>query len=224
MSSNGTLRKRSIMMSAKSVSMSAPQKVSFDGTGGEKIRTSVDERRATAFPDKPQAPERDDFDDWANVVTLKSVDGEENDDDDEEEEDECLEPFDVEEAVFECRERRLMLAAAEELAARMELLDPTKSVSRVAMVPLDSSTASLPSDVRRVASYTTLYVLESGLGTRSKTRWVKVWQAICWMKCYWESRRSGTSMTDLVRGDAEIAAPFGNMLKVGYEILAVEFE
>lgn len=124
------------------------------------------------------------------------------------------EPFDVEMELEVCRQRRLIYEAAVEREARVEKLDPSKNAGRRTRVALDSSAASIPSDVRRVASYTTLYVLETGLGSRSHIRWVRIRQAVSWMTCFWESRRSGQSMTDLVRGEAELAAPYGNMLKV----------
>ena len=74
----------------------------------------------------------------------------------------------------------------------------------------------MPRDVRRVASYTTLYVLGTGSGQRSRSHWEKVRSALDWMVAYWRSQKLGMTISEakLNTKNTDAIAPFANLLKV----------
>ena len=99
--------------------------------------------------------------------------------------------YDMTAELRQCRDERLKQEAAREIQQRISKMDPTKDNARVAMVPIDSRAVGLPRDVRRVASYTTMYVLGTGCRQRARSRWHKVRQALAWMIAYWRSQKQG---------------------------------
>jgi len=116
----------------------------------------------------------------------------------------------------QCRENRLRQKAAREIQQRISKMDPSKDNWRVAMVPIDSRAVGLPRDVRRVASYTTMYVLGSGAQQRVRSSWNKVRQALAWMIAYWRSQKLGMTISEakLNTRDTELIAPYANLIKV----------
>ena len=114
-----------------------------------------------------------------------------------------------------CKEQRLRREKAQDIARRISKIDP-KDNTRVAMVPIDSRSVGIPRDLRRNASYTTLYVLGTGCGQRSRSRWERVRLALKWMIAYWRADRLGMTISEakLNTPETDAIAPFANLIKV----------
>ena len=76
----------------------------------------------------------------------------------------------------------------------------------------------MPRDVRRVASYTTLYVLGTGSGHRSRSRWGLVRLALAWMIAYWRAQKQDMTISEAKLNTKEIdaIAPYANLIKVSW--------
>jgi len=124
--------------------------------------------------------------------------------------------YDMEAALRRCKEERLQREKDRELTLRISQMDPTKDNTRVAMVPIDSEAVGIPRDLRRVASYTTLYVLGTGSGQRSRSRWNTVRLALEWMIAYWRAQKLGLTISEakLNTKRTDMIAPYANLIKV----------
>jgi len=119
-------------------------------------------------------------------------------------------------AIRRCKEQRLRRHKAQERLRRISQMDHSKDNTRVAMVPIDSQAVGIPRDLRRVASYTTLYVLGTGSRKRERSRWGRVRLALQWMIAYWRSQKLGLSISEanLSTKEIEIISPYANLIKV----------
>jgi len=122
-----------------------------------------------------------------------------------------------------CRDERLKWEAAREIQQRILKMDPTKDDTRVAMVAIDSQRVGIPRDVRRVASYTTMYVLGTGSQQRTRSRWNKVRQALAWMIAYWRAEKQGLTISEakLTTTETEAIAPYAGLIKVGSQLAVI---
>jgi len=95
-------------------------------------------------------------------------------------------------------------------------MDPTTASSRVVMVPIDTRAVGIPRDIKRVASYTSFYVLGTGSGERARSRWRLVRYALDWMKAYWQAQKLGLTISEakLNTKQTDIIAPYANLIKV----------
>jgi len=87
------------------------------------------------------------------------------------------------------------------------------------MLEMFSEAVGMPRDVRRVASYTTLYVLGTGSGQRSRSRWGLVRSALAWMTAYWRAQKLGgltISEAKLNTKETDSIAPYANLIKVNW--------
>lgn len=77
-----------------------------------------------------------------------------------------------------------------------------------------SAKVGLPQDVRRVASYTTLFVLETEADTRRKSKWGAIRNATAWILTFLANRDEPTGKVfELPAGSAEKAAAFSSNLR-----------
>ena len=118
--------------------------------------------------------------------------------------------------LMRCKLERLRREKAIERAQRISKIDPTKDNTRIAMIPLDSSVVGMPRDLRRVASYTTLYVLGTGSQQRARSHWHRIRSALEWMIAYWRSQKQGLTISEakLNTKDTDLIAPYSNLIKV----------
>ena len=119
-------------------------------------------------------------------------------------------------ALHRCRTERLKRDEARERARRITQIDPMKDSTRVALVPIDSRAVGIPRDLRRTASYTTLYVLGTGSRQRARSRWIRVRWAVEWMIAYWRAEKLGMTISEakLQTKETELIAPYANLIKV----------
>ena len=123
---------------------------------------------------------------------------------------------DMQSALRHCKEARLKREKAQERALPISKMDPTKDNTLVAMIPIDSQAVGIPRDLRRVASYTTLYVLGTGSQQRARSHWRRVRHALEWMIAFWRSQKQDKSISEakLNTKDTEKIAPYANLIKV----------
>ena len=126
--------------------------------------------------------------------------------------------YDMAAELGQCRDDRLRENAAREIQQRISKMDPSKDSSgRVAMVPIDSRRVGVPRELRRVASYTSMYVLGSGSQQRARSRWNTVRHALAWMIAHWRAQKLGLTISEakLNTRETDLIAPFANLIKVG---------
>ena len=124
--------------------------------------------------------------------------------------------YDAAAAVRRCKAQRIQREKALERARRITNMDPTQVITRVAMVPIDSRTVGIPSDIRRSASYTSLYVLGTGSRLRALSLWGKVRLALDWMIAYFRAQKMNLTISEakLNTKETDMIAPYANLLKV----------
>ena len=134
--------------------------------------------------------------------------------------------YDMAAAIRRCKEQRLRQEKAQERLRRISKMDHSKDNTRVAMIPIDSQAVGIPRDLRRVASYTTLYVLGSGSRQRERSRWGRIRLALQWMVAYWRSQKLGMTISEakLNTKEIELISPYANLIKVSRQIFINQSE
>jgi len=130
--------------------------------------------------------------------------------------DETVEQYDMAAVLRSCKEERIRREKMRERTRRISQMDPMKDRSRVAMVSIDSEAVGVPRELRRVASYTTLYVLGTGSGQRARSRWGLMRMALEWMIAYWRAQKLGMTISEakLNTKQTDMIAPYANLIKV----------